>query len=252
MEVSSAKGSELISFSRDEESMEDTILIAVSQSGTTTDTNRVVDMCRKRGAWVHSIVNRRNSPLVLKSHSHIYTSNGRDVEMAVASTKAFYSQVTAGAIIALILASELKTLGPEEIEKNLAALESLPQKIEAVLDRQDVIGQCAHEYAPANRYWALVGNGPNHIAAEEIRIKLSELCYKSIPCDFTEDKKHIDLSTEPPDPGGGQRSSGSGGDGYGKGNHHFQGPQRPAHCFLFGRRNPLRCHFRSRDQASAR
>lgn len=197
IEVSSAKGSELISFSGDVESMEDTILIAVSQSGTTTDTNRVVDMCRKRGAWVHSIVNRRNSPLVLKSHSHIYTSNGRDVEMAVASTKAFYSQVTAGAIIALILASELKTLSPEQIEKNLAALESLPQKIEAVLDRQDVIGRCAHEYAPANRYWALVGNGPNHIAAEEIRIKLSELCYKSIPCDFTEDKKHIDLSTEP-------------------------------------------------------
>ncbi|MEM9573895.1 MAG: hypothetical protein AAF870_01555, partial [Pseudomonadota bacterium] len=37
----------------------------------------------------------------------------------------------------------------------------------------------------------------NHIAALEIRIKLSELCYKSIPVDFTEDKKHIDLSTEP-------------------------------------------------------
>ena len=38
---------------------------------------------------------------------------------------------------------------------------------------------------------------PNRIAAEEIRIKLSELCYKSIACDVTEDKKHIDLSSEP-------------------------------------------------------
>ena len=42
-----------------------------------------------------------------------------------------------------------------------------------------------------------MGNGPNRIAANEVRIKLSELCYKSIACDATEDKKHIDLSSEP-------------------------------------------------------
>ena len=50
---------------------------------------------------------------------------------------------------------------------------------------------------PSKRYWAIVGNGPNKVAAEEVRIKLSELCYKSIACDSTEDKKHIDLSSEP-------------------------------------------------------
>ena len=43
----------------------------------------------------------------------------------------------------------------------------------------------------------MVGNGPNRIAAQELRIKLSELCYKAIACDATEDKKHIDLSSEP-------------------------------------------------------
>ena len=42
-----------------------------------------------------------------------------------------------------------------------------------------------------------MGNGLNRVAAEEARIKLSELCYKSIACDATEDKKHIDLSSEP-------------------------------------------------------
>ena len=50
---------------------------------------------------------------------------------------------------------------------------------------------------PPKRYWAIVGNGTNRIAAEELRIKLSELCYRSIACDATEDKKHIDLSCEP-------------------------------------------------------
>ena len=47
------------------------------------------------------------------------------------------------------------------------------------------------------RHWAIVGSGGNVIAAEEIRIKLSELCYKSIASDVIEDKKHIDLSSEP-------------------------------------------------------
>ena len=67
----------------------------------------------------------------------------------------------------------------------------------AVLAQRDVIGAAAHAHAPFRRYWAVVGNGPNRIAAHEVRIKLSELCYKSIACDGTEDKKHIDLSSEP-------------------------------------------------------
>jgi glucosamine--fructose-6-phosphate aminotransferase (isomerizing) len=49
----------------------------------------------------------------------------------------------------------------------------------------------------SRRSWAIVGNGANRVAAHEVRIKLSELCYKSIACDVTEDKKHIDLSSEP-------------------------------------------------------
>ena len=60
-----------------------------------------------------------------------------------------------------------------------------------------VIAAAAQDVAPSRRYWAIVGNGGNRIAAEEVRIKLSELCYKAIACDGTEDKKHIDLSSEP-------------------------------------------------------
>ncbi len=66
-----------------------------------------------------------------------------------------------------------------------------------VLATRDAIAGIAQRHAPSQRYWAVVGNGPNRIAASELRIKLSELCYKSIACDFTEDKKHIDLSSEP-------------------------------------------------------
>ena len=63
--------------------------------------------------------------------------------------------------------------------------------------RATSIADAAQRFAPSKRYWAVVGNGPNIVAAEEVRIKLSELCYKSIACDVTEDKKHIDLSSEP-------------------------------------------------------
>ena len=80
--------------------MSDTLVIAISQSGTTTDTNRTSDLARSRGAAVVSIVNRRNSDLVDKSDGVLYTSDGRDVEMAVPSTKAFYAQIAAGYLLA--------------------------------------------------------------------------------------------------------------------------------------------------------
>jgi len=194
--VGSCKASEMSGF-LSEQPLGDTLLIAISQSGTTTDTNRTVDVASSRGAWIHAIVNRRNSPLVAKADSHFYTSDGRDVEMAVASTKAFYSQVAAGKLVALALASELQSLPDEDIFRDIEDLERLPADIDWVLDQSEQIRLCAETYGPSSRNWAVVGNGPNKIAADEIRIKLSELCYKSIPCDITEDKKHIDLSTEP-------------------------------------------------------
>src|SRR6185312_6345945 len=75
--------------------MSDTLAIAISQSGTTTDTNRAVDIIRRRGGMVIAIVNRRGSDLTEKSDGVLFTADGRDVEMSVASTKAFYAQIAA-------------------------------------------------------------------------------------------------------------------------------------------------------------
>jgi glucosamine--fructose-6-phosphate aminotransferase (isomerizing) len=177
--------------------MADTLVIAVSQSGTTTDTNRTVDMAKERGARILGIVNRRNSDLVYKSHGVLYTSDGRDIEMSVASTKAFYAQNVAGAVLALALASELGTLEAAEIAAAAADLERLPEALRRALDLEPEVARLASELALKRRHWALVGTGAGKIAANEIRIKLSELCYKSIAIDFFEDKKHIDLSSEP-------------------------------------------------------
>lgn len=177
--------------------MSDTLVIAISQSGTTTDTNRTVDLARSRGASVLAIVNRRGSELAAKADGVLYTSDGRDVEMSVASTKAFYSQVSAGALLSCALSSALGSGTDAARHQLLTALRTVPDAMNRVLEMRPQIAQAARQFAPARRYWTVVGNGFNAVAAEEVRIKLSELSYKSIACDITEDKKHIDLSCEP-------------------------------------------------------
>jgi glucosamine--fructose-6-phosphate aminotransferase (isomerizing) len=180
--------------------MSDTLIVAISQSGTTTDTNRTVDLARSRGALVVAIVNRRQSDLVDKADGVLYTSDGRDVEMSVASTKAFYSQVAAGILLSFAIAMELGVdddAARTYRHERLVAVRELPAAMVEMIDRRAAIGAVAQRNALSRRSWAVVGNGVNRVAAQEIRIKLSELCYKSIACDVTEDKKHIDLSAEP-------------------------------------------------------
>jgi glucosamine--fructose-6-phosphate aminotransferase (isomerizing) len=177
--------------------MSDTLVVAVSQSGTTTDTNRTVDLARGRGAAVLAIVNRRNSDLTDKADGVMYTSDGRDVEMSVASTKAFYAQVAAGVLLACAIAEAAGQRHRAAASRAAHVLRALPDAMVEVIATRPAIAEAARRFAPSKRYWAIVGNGPNAVAAEEVRIKLSELCYKSIACDITEDKKHIDLSSEP-------------------------------------------------------
>jgi len=193
--VSAMLATELSGFALTDD-MSDTLVVAVSQSGTTTDTNRTVDLVRARGATVLAVVNRRHSDLVDKSDGVLYNSDGRDVEMAVPSTKAFYAQVAAGFLLALGISAALGCGDPEHTHALLGALRALPDAMTEMLQRRPALAEAAR-LAPSRRYWAVVGNGRNRVAADEVRIKLSELCYKSIACDSTEDKKHIDLSSEP-------------------------------------------------------
>src|SRR5690606_16567686 len=193
LEVRAMPATELSGFAMRAD-MSDTLVVAISQSGTTTDTNRTVDLARARGAAVVAIVNRRGSDLTDKADGVLYTSDGRDVEMSVASTKAFYAQIAAGFLLASAIAAEVGcAVDPAVLE----ALRDLPAAMVEVLARRSTIAEAAQRLAPPKRYWAVVGNGVNRIAASEVRIKLSELCYQSVACDSTEDKKHSDLSSEP-------------------------------------------------------
>jgi len=177
--------------------LKDTLIIAITQSGTTTDTNMAIDMARQHGAHTMAIVNRRDSDITFKVDGVLYTSTGRDVEMSVASTKAYYSQIAAGGILGLKLAQLMNTTDDDFILGELQRLMRIPSLMKEVLARKEEIARSADAFASTKKYWAVVGSGYNKIAADEIRIKLSELCYKTISSDVVEDKKHIDLSSEP-------------------------------------------------------
>jgi glucosamine--fructose-6-phosphate aminotransferase (isomerizing) len=199
--VNALKASEFSGFQLNEHddaaSMADALVIAISQSGTTTDTNRTVDMVKERGAHTLAIVNRRDSDLTFKVDGVMYTSSGRDIEMSVASTKAFYSQIAAGALLGLYIADLKKRRNADFVTEEIKQLIELPHHMRKILAASDVIKESAVKLAVTKTYWAAVGSGPNKASADEIRIKLSELCYKTISSDFVEDKKHIDLSSEP-------------------------------------------------------
>ncbi|GBC59386.1 glutamine--fructose-6-phosphate aminotransferase [Desulfonema ishimotonii] len=197
--ITSLKASELSGFRlyEDGHGMEDTLVIAISQSGTTTDTNRTVDMVRERGAHTLAIVNRRDSDITFKVDGVMYTSSGRDIEMSVASTKAFYSQIVAGATLGLFMAHIRGRRDTGFVTAELRQLLALPTHMRTILAMKEEIENSARRLAVTRTYWATVGSGPNKVSADEIRIKLSELCYKTISSDYVEDKKHIDLSSEP-------------------------------------------------------
>ncbi len=201
LHVNALKASELSGFQLSESdkanSMADTLVIAISQSGTTTDTNRTVDMVKERGAHTLAIVNRRDSDITFKVDGVMYTSSGRDIEMSVASTKAFYSQIVAGALIGLGIAKIKGRRDEQFISEEIKKLLELPSHMKKILEMRSKIEKSAKQLAVSKTYWATVGSGPNKASANEIRIKLSELCYKTISSDFVEDKKHIDLSSEP-------------------------------------------------------
>jgi glucosamine--fructose-6-phosphate aminotransferase (isomerizing) len=201
IQISALKASEFSGFQLNENdsqhAMTDTLVVAISQSGTTTDTNRTVDMVKERGAYTLAIVNRRDSDITFKVDGVMYTSSGRDIEMSVASTKAFYSQIVAGAVLGLYIARVKKRRDDAFVDQETRRLLALPAHMRKVLAMRETIKRSALTLAVTKTYWAAVGSGPNKAAADEIRIKLSELCYKTISSDFVEDKKHIDLSSEP-------------------------------------------------------
>lgn len=153
---------------------ESDFIVALSQSGETADTLAAIKMAKKKGAFLYGIVNVIGSSIARETDSGSYIHAGP--EIGVASTKAFTSQVTVLALMALHLARHKGTLSEDYYRKLLASLESVPSKVARILANDDKIKYIASEIKNASNALYL-GRGYNFPVALEGALKLKEISY---------------------------------------------------------------------------
>ena len=150
------------------------VVIAISQSGETADTLAAFQLAKENNALCFGIVNVVGSSIARASDTGIYIHVGP--EIGVASTKAFTGQVTVLTLFALALAHEKGTITQQEYEDTIAELANIPDKIKAVLAKDDEIKEIARAltYAENALY---MGRGFNYPVALEGALKLKEISY---------------------------------------------------------------------------
>ena len=151
-----------------------TLVIAISQSGETMDTLMALRHAKSQGARTLSICNTVGSTIPRESDAVIYTYAGPEV--AVASTKAFLTQIVAAYLVGLYLAQVRGTMFEDEIRAVLDDLSDMPQAVDLVLDTIGSVREIAREYADATTILFL-GRHVGYPVAMEGALKLKELAY---------------------------------------------------------------------------
>ncbi len=151
-----------------------TLVVTLSQSGETADTLMAVRHAREQGAKVVAICNTNGSTIPRESDAVLYTHAGP--EIGVASTKGFLTQVAACYLLGLYLAQVRGTKYGDEIAAVMAELESMPAKIQQVLDHTDEVVALARELADRPSFLFL-GRHVGYPIALEGALKLKEIAY---------------------------------------------------------------------------
>lgn len=167
--------------------MEDTLVIVIAQSGTTVDTNVFVQMAKDRGASSLAIVNKREGDVTFIVDAALYIGSGRDIEIAVPSTKTYTAQVVLGYILTLFLCGQLNRKKREHnslLEEHLRWLRLVPELVDKTFQGFDreTVSQAITDFVRKHHDWYVaVDDSPNAVCGMEIRIKYSESCYQSLP-----------------------------------------------------------------------
>ena len=154
---------------------EKTLVIAISQSGETMDTIQAIRHAREQGAKVIAIVNTPGSTIARESDAVLLTHAGP--EIAVASTKAFTSQIAATYLLGLYLAQVRGNKYLDEVQGYLRELEQIPGKMQKVLDRSDSVRQVADAMAEDTDSVIFLGRHVGYPVAMEGALKLKEIAY---------------------------------------------------------------------------
>lgn len=153
---------------------ENTLFIAVSQSGETLDTLAALREAKRKGARILSIVNVVGSSVARESHDVFYTWAGP--EIAVASTKAYTTQLIAMYLVALYMAKTAGTISNEDYKKVVQELKTLPEKVQRILGDIDKI-QHLGDAQFSNESVFFMGRGLDVNVAHEGSLKLKEISY---------------------------------------------------------------------------
>lgn len=152
----------------------DDIFIVISQSGETADTLSAMRLAKKQGLKIIAITNCVGSTVSREADDVIYTLAGP--EIAVASTKAYTSQVLCLFLLAIKAGKLRGTLSEEETTKLLMELETIPQKVQQILEGQDVIQKFASKQFNKTKIF-YIGRQFDSATALESALKLKEVSY---------------------------------------------------------------------------
>ncbi len=151
-----------------------TLVICVSQSGETIDTLEALKYAKSKGAKTLSIVNVKGSSIAMASDNVIYTNAGP--EIAVASTKAYTTQVAVFYLITARIAYLRNNLSKEEVENFIAELQKIPQTVDDILNQKDKIHHLSQSLLTAEHTF-MIGRGLDYPALLEASLKLKEISY---------------------------------------------------------------------------
>ncbi|MDO4297857.1 MAG: glutamine--fructose-6-phosphate transaminase (isomerizing) [Lachnospiraceae bacterium] len=153
---------------------EHTLLIVVSQSGETADTLAALREAKKQGVRVLGIVNVVGSSIAREADNVMYTWAGP--EIAVATTKAYSTQLIAEYLLAMKFAEARGTVSAEELEEMIEALKQLPEQIGMLLDHKEKLQRFANRYIAAKDIF-FIGRGVDYAISLEGSLKLKEISY---------------------------------------------------------------------------
>ncbi len=153
---------------------ENDIVIAISQSGETADTLAAIELAKAKGATIIGICNVVGSSIARLTDAGSYTHAGP--EIGVASTKAFTAQVTVLTLMALGIAHRKGSISDSKFHRSLVELDSIPEKVNQVLEVNAQIRDIANIYKDADNALYL-GRGFTYPVALEGALKLKEISY---------------------------------------------------------------------------
>ncbi|MGF7184330.1 glucosamine--fructose-6-phosphate aminotransferase (isomerizing) [Desulfitispora alkaliphila] len=151
-----------------------TLMIVISQSGETADTLAALREAKRKGARVLAITNVVGSSVSREADDVIYTWAGP--EIAVASTKAYITQLASLYLVAVYLAEKLGTMDAQVRKNFLQELEQLPEKAELVLQDEERIQKLAKEFVAWDDSF-FIGRSLDYAVALEGSLKLKEISY---------------------------------------------------------------------------